>query len=253
MLADINPIGSPFLELQSIDSTNNYAMALIHEGVALHGTAIFASEQIKGKGQRDRHWYSKKGENIILSVIIHPQKFLAPDFFVFSMAMALSVCNFFNKLTNDAIKIKWPNDIYWRDRKAGGILIENVLQGQVWKFAIVGIGLNINQTEFGELQKKAVSLKQITGKHYAPLQLAKELCVELNDQYNAWLTSSKKIISEYKQKLYKVNEKVQLKKDSRVFDAIIKDVTTSGQLVVQHGTEETFDVGEVEWVIREQA
>ena len=145
--------------------------------------------------------------------------------------------------------IKWPNDIYWRDRKAGGILIENVIKGNEWKYAVAGIGLNINQTDFGELNNRAVSLKQITGKSYDPLHLAKELCTCINEVCLNLFNDNKAIVSQYRNLLYKKNERVRLKKDNRVFEAIIKDVTLDGRLVVTTSVEEEFSVGEVEWVL----
>ncbi|MFN1208770.1 biotin--[acetyl-CoA-carboxylase] ligase, partial [Enterococcus lactis] len=83
---------------------------------------------------------------------------------------------FLDKFSQSNILIKWPNDIYFQDRKAGGILIENIINGQLWKWAVVGVGLNINQVQFlGDIESKAVSLKQITGKTFDCFQLAQEL------------------------------------------------------------------------------
>jgi len=243
-----HPIGSPFIELLSVESTNNYAMGLTRAGMAQSGTVVFTHEQTKGKGQRNRQWASQKDMNIAMSIVIEAKN-LPSEIFLLSMMAAVSVQKFFSNYVADDVKIKWPNDIYWRDRKAAGILIENVWQGNEWKFAIIGIGININQTDFGELNSKAVSLKQITGKHFDLVILAKELCNELNKKYQVLLNDSSQIVDEYKLHLYKLNEIVKLKKQNRVFEAVIKDVNTNGQLIVQHGTEERFVVGEVEWVI----
>ena len=89
------------------------------------------------------------------------------------MRGSLPAYDFFNFYAIDETSIKWPNDIYWRDRKAGGILIENILQGKKWKFAIVGIGININQTLFPASLPNPVSLKQITGKTFNVVELGK--------------------------------------------------------------------------------
>jgi len=165
------------------------------------------------------------------------------------MMAAVGVHEFFRNYVAEEIKIKWPNDIYWRDRKAAGILIENVWQGNEWKFAVVGIGVNINQTNFGELGLKAVSLKQITGKDFELIGLAKDLCKILEEKYQLLASDPSLIIEQYKLHLYKLHQKVKLKKDNRVFEAEFKDVNNSGQMVVQHAIEEKFDVGEVEWII----
>jgi BirA family biotin operon repressor/biotin-[acetyl-CoA-carboxylase] ligase len=247
-LSSLNPIGFPFIELPTVDSTNNYAMGLVHAGMAQHGAAVFTHEQTKGRGQRNKNWSSQAKSNIAISIVIEPKGLSSSQVFILSKAIAIGTLNFFNSYAQSDVKIKWPNDIYWRDRKAGGILIDNVFQGSDWKYAIAGIGLNINQTHFGELNK-AVSLKQITGKDFEPLLLAKELCDCLDKAYCNLTTKPQLIASEYHRNLYKLDQKVKLKKESRIFEATIKDVTALGQLIVEHAAEERFDVGEVEWVI----
>lgn len=242
------PIGNPFIELQQVESTNNYATGLAHAGMAQSGTAVFAHDQTKGKGQRHREWQSEAGKNIALTVMFQPPTLALSQSFLLSMATAVGVCNFFSKYAGSETKVKWPNDIYWRDRKAGGILMENIVKGSKWHWAIIGIGLNINQTDFAELGTKAVSLKQITGKNHDPLQLAKELCMYLEDAYTLLRKLRPEIYAQYNSKLYKLNETVRLKQGSRVFDAVIKDVSTLGVLIVESGTEERFNVGDVEWL-----
>ena len=247
-MSSLNPIGFPFIELPTVDSTNNYAMGLVHAGMAQHGAAVFTHEQTKGRGQRNKNWSSQAKSNIAISIVIEPKGLSSSQVFILSKAIAIGTLNFFNSYAQSDVKIKWPNDIYWRDRKAGGILIDNVFQGSDWKYAIAGIGLNINQTHFGELNK-AVSLKQITGKDFEPLLLAKELCDCLDKAYCNLTTKPPLIASEYHRNLYKLDQKVKLKKESRIFEATIKDVTALGQLIVEHAAEERFDVGKVEWVI----
>jgi BirA family biotin operon repressor/biotin-[acetyl-CoA-carboxylase] ligase len=239
----------PFIELLTVESTNNYAMGLARAGMAQHGTAVFTHEQTKGKGQRTKEWVSQKGQNIAMSILIEPTNLQVSELFLLSMVTAIGVRELLANHVGDEIKIKWPNDIYWRDRKAAGILIENVWQGNEWKFAVIGIGINVNQTNFGGLGLKAVSLKQITGKNFEPLNLAKELCGILEEKYQLLLSDPSSIIDQYKSHLYKFNEMIKLKKDNRVFNAKFKDVNNNGQLVVEHAIEEKFGVGEVEWII----
>lgn len=248
-MPSLNPIGFPFTELPAVDSTNNYAMGLVREGMAQHGAAVFAHEQTNGRGQRNKEWLSAKAQNIAITVMIDPKELNTLQPFLLSMMTANAIRQFFNNYVEEDVKIKWPNDIYWRDRKAAGILIENVWQGSEWKFALVGIGININQTHFGELEERAVSLKQITGKDFIPVELAKELCDVLEENYRVLVKTPHFIIENYRLQLYKKNETVKLKKDNRIFGAVVKDVTVNGELVVQHAIEEKFSVGEVEWVM----
>jgi len=248
-LSSLNSIGNLFIELHTVDSTNNYAMGLVHAGMAQHGTAVFAHEQTKGRGQRSKQWLSEANANIALSVILEPQAWSTSQLFVLSKTVATAASNFFNSYATGHVSIKWPNDIYWRDRKAGGILIENVIQGGEWKYAVAGIGFNINQTDFEGLENKAVSLRQITGSKFEPLALAKELCIYVDMQFNKLLQSADEISDEYHQNLYMLGKKVRFKKGARLFEAVVKDVTDLGELVVEHAVEERFEVGEVEWVI----
>jgi BirA family biotin operon repressor/biotin-[acetyl-CoA-carboxylase] ligase len=242
-------VGTPFIELQQVKSTNNYAIGLVHAGMAQHGAAVFAHHQTKGKGQRYKQWQSEANKNIALSIIIRPQGFTLSQSFLISMATAVAVYRFFNNYAGEETKIKWPNDIYWRDRKAAGILIENSIQGTEWKWCVVGIGINMNQTSFDDIATKATSLKQITGKEFEPVLLAKELCNFLGEAYTELALSESSILTAYKNNLFKLNEAVAFKKGPRIFTALVKDVTKNGQLVVQGTIEESFEVGEIEWLI----
>lgn len=267
-----NPIGKPFIKLQSVDSTNKYAMGLVHgnllpdgQSEAQHGIAIFAHEQTAGKGQRGKRWASQKGLNIALSILLNPYPLSVPDQFKLSTCIAVSAWEFFSKYAGDETKIKWPNDIYWRDRKAGGVLIENVIgsldpiaiglgngveKSEAWKWSVVGIGININQTSFPADLPNPVSLKQITGKNYEPLELAKELCFIIEKNYQSLIAGNFMIFfNKYQTHLYKKEEKIKLKKGTRVFETTIKGVSETGQLITQHSIEERFEFGEVEWVL----
>ena len=240
----------PFIQLHSVDSTNNYAMGLVHAAMSQHGTAVFAREHTSGRGQRNREWKSEAGSNIILSIILDLAGLLSSSqMFLLSKMTAVAAADFFNKYAAEGATIKWPNDIYWNDRKAGGILIENVFHGKEWKQAVIGIGININQTGFGELDKKAVSLKQITGKNHNPAELAKELHFLVMEYFELLLKNPSNLISRYKNLLYKREEIIKLKKGNLVFEGVVKDVTDFGDLVIAHPLEERFGVGEVEWVI----
>jgi BirA family biotin operon repressor/biotin-[acetyl-CoA-carboxylase] ligase len=246
-LSSLNPIGTPFIELPTVESTNNYAMGLVHEGVAQHGLAVFTAEQTKGKGQRGREWVSEPGSNMALTVIVKPPRLDGSSLFLFSMAVANACLELIEKYAGEEVSIKWPNDIYWRDRKAAGILIENVWQGNHWKFALVGIGLNVNQTDFGPLGTRAVSLKQITGKNFDAAGLAAELCGLLEQQLHRLNNDPAGVREKYHHSLYCLGKMIRLKKDNRIFEAELIDVSADGRLMVRHAIEESFGVGEAEW------
>jgi BirA family transcriptional regulator, biotin operon repressor / biotin---[acetyl-CoA-carboxylase] ligase len=263
-----------FIELESVDSTNNYAMARAHAGLAIQGDLFFAHEQWAGKGQRGKSWVSNRGENIILSLVLEPVFLPITQQFSLSMAVALAAHDLFAKYAGSQdTTIKWPNDIYWRDRKAGGILIENSFSGDRWVFAIVGIGININQVQFPETAKNPVSLKQITGKAFDAVGLARELGGCLGDRYaqlrgegpeeqlrgeglheQLRAKGAASLPEEYNARLYKLDQSVRFKKDDTVFETIVQGVSATGELRTRDGKnpdapERRFRFGEVEWVM----
>ena len=244
-----------FVLLDSVDSTNNYAMAQVHAALAKHGDAFFAHQQTGGKGQRGKNWHTGNGENIAISIIIEPKQLQVAEQFRLSVAVALGCYDFFSAYAGDETFIKWPNDIYWRDRKAGGVLIENVIgknksDNAVWKYAVVGIGININQTAFSSELKNIVSLKQITGKSFEVIELAKELQAKVLNRID--LLGKKGfdvLLKEYNNFLFKKDCAVKLKKGKIVFDTVIKSVTEKGQLYTIDRVDNFFDFGEVEWLL----
>lgn len=242
------PIGTPFIELQQVESTNNYAMGMVHARMAQHGLCVFAHHQTRGKGQRNRQWHSGAGQNIVLSVVVTPFGLTPAQQFAFSMATALGVYRFFNHYAGSDTAIKWPNDLYWRDRKAGGILIENVIQGHQWPWAVVGMGININQTRFPLLDHRAVSLKQITGKDFEPLTLAMELAAQLQTVYHQLETTPQSIAPAYHQVLYRRGLPTAFRQGNRVFEGVVTGVAPTGELLVQTTLEERFAVGELTWL-----
>lgn len=195
-----------------------------------------------------------------MSIVIDPRPLLISRQFHLNACVAVSVHEFLMKYAGEKTTIKWPNDIYWQDRKAGGILIESgVISRQStvdslqstaskWDWAIVGIGININQTNFPGSLPNPVSLKQITGKDFDPVTLAKEFCSCLDKNYRQLITEGfENIFTTYNANLYKRDQKQRFKKENRVFDAIINGVSPEGKLIVNHDIEEEFDFGEVEW------
>lgn len=244
-----HPVGQPFIILPSVDSTNNYAMGQVQQGLAGHGTAYFAHEQTAGKGQRGKRWLTRPHENIMLSMVIQPSLASAANTFLLSAAVALACYDFYKNYAGEETRIKWPNDLYWRDRKAGGILIENSFRGSEWLFAIAGVGINVNQATFDTSLPNPVSLRQITGNQYDVVELAGELCRAVEWRYQMLATGGQVLLQQYQQAMYKLNETVKLKKENRVFETTILGVSPFGRLITYDSLEQEYDFGEVEWVI----
>ncbi len=248
--APINPLGQPFIELTEVDSSNNYAMQQVKEGRAGHGSAFFAFNQFQGKGRRSKNWQSAPGENIILSVIIDTIAFAGSPPFLLSMAMACGVHQFLFSLTEKNFLIKWPNDIYFNDRKAAGILIENIYRGSTWQWAIVGIGINTNQEQFDPELANPVSLKQITSKRYQPEKAARTLCNFLETAYRQSLSNPEEIIHLYNLFLYKKNEIARFKKNGTTIECQVDSVDKFGQLKIIHPLLDHLQIDEVKWLIQ---
>ena len=241
-------IGQPFMELTVVESTNIYAMDRLQANLAAHGAAFFAHHQTAGKGQHGKTWTDEPGANLALSVILDCSFLFIARQFPLSVMVAVACHDLFNKYATDETFIKWPNDIYWRDRKAGGILIENQIRGNKWQGAIVGIGMNLNQTDFPLSLKNPVSLKQVTGKNFDPVAIAKELCGFLEIRYNQLKNGDFiSLLQYYNQHLYKRGEIARLKMGAIAFNCTIKNVSANGELKVTDGLKDSFRFGEVEW------
>lgn len=253
-------LGEPLIELSSIDSTNIYAISQIMEDKAVSGSCYRADFQTHGKGQQGKVWDSEKGENLLCSYVLSLSSLKkAKELdetgslnaqFGLSVAVSLAVSDFFNALAGEETKIKWPNDLYWRDRKAGGILIENKIRGSAWTWSIIGIGININQTQFNTAQGKPVSLKQITGKSFEINNLVHELSNSLTNRVNEWLLCGfEKMLAEYNERLFMKGQEVKFKTNQVQFSAKVVGVNKEGKLIVNKGIEQSYNFGAITWDI----
>ncbi len=251
---------NPLTVLDRVDSTNNYAMAQVYAGLARHGSAWFAHEQTAGKGQRGNQWLTGKGENIALSVVLAPAPLPVSEQFKLSVAVALACYDFFSRYAGEETAIKWPNDLYWRDRKAGGVLIENIIgsglegansgESGSWKFAVAGIGININQEVFDPSLRSAVSLRQITGRVYDAVALAAALHQGVLDRVQTLYSRPfEELLAEYNQHLFRRNQSARLRKGNIEFETVIREVLADGRLFTSDRIDNYFTFGEVEWVL----
>ena len=243
-------IGQPFVELVTVDSTNIYAMDHLQANLAAHGAVFFAHNQTSGKGQHGKKWLTEPRANIALSVILDCRSLSLGHQFPLSVMVSLAAYDLFAAYAGDETTIKWPNDIYWRDRKAGGVLIETQVRGNIWQAAVAGIGININQTSFSTQVQNPVSLKQITGKDFDTLLLAGELCSYLEKRYQQLQKGGEEaLLIEYNTHLYKKGQDVKLKKGPVVFTGTITGISAKGDLLVKSAITESFRFGEIEWVL----
>ena len=234
-------IGQKIIRLDVVDSTNNYIANLIKLGSIDSGTVIMADDQYAGKGQRDAQWLTGAGENLTFSFFLDDVNLSVDRQFILSQVVALSLSQFLNNIGLDAT-IKWPNDIYIKEKKIAGVLIENQLRGKLIKSAIVGIGLNVNQTEFEGF--KATSTKLETGQNKLPHDLLFSFISAFNVQIKELY--AEKLHQKYLDKLYQHNKVASYKDGQGQFEGKIIDVLQNGKLVIlKDGQEVFYDLKEI--------
>lgn len=223
-------------------------MAMVHKGEGIDGNAVFAIEQVEGKGRRGKEWKANAGENITLSITVEMQWLSTSQQFQLSVAVALACHDFIASLIPAAIRIKWPNDLFINDSKAGGILIENSIKGTLWQWAVIGLGFNINQETFDDYSYPATSFKKVTGIDYDVLKLASQLHKAVLERITTLKEGAfLKLLEEYNQRLYAKGRMVRFKKDNITFETTIKEVSAFGQLITSDVVERTFNFDEVEF------
>lgn len=226
-------VGKVRIDLNTVDSTNNYAKRLLAKSKPFEGTAIFAHYQEKGRGQYGKTWESRKDENLIFSLILYPG-FLKPDrMFLLNQAISLAIRDVIATLATANVCIKWPNDIYCGNRKIAGILIENLISGNDLKHSVVGIGVNVNQTRFSPELSNPASLKLISGKMVNIKKLFGKICIQIEQRYLQLKSARDNIREEYIKHLYQKDELKEYQTVREKFSGKIKGVSTSGELLIE--------------------
>lgn len=243
-------IGSGLIFIKDLDSTNSHASRLIQQEMVPEGTVIHTNYQSAGKGQRGNKWESEDGKNLLLSIVLYPDIIKPSNQFVISMAISLGICDFLNPVINRC-SIKWPNDIYADNDKIAGILIENSVIDDRIMNTVVGIGLNINQTEFPGFFPKPVSLKILTRTDYDTGSCLKQLLGKLDKRYKKLISGKMdEIKKDYISSLYRHNEWHNFKTGSGYLNGRIISVSEAGCLLVEdrQGNKHEFSFKEIEFI-----
>lgn len=239
------------IDIKETDSTNNYLRNELLKNVLEEGTTITTDFQTAGKGQRGNSWESKKGENLLFSTVLYPVMIKANEQFIISQIVSLAIADTLNSYTEN-ITIKWPNDIYWKEKKICGILIENDLLGDRLNQSIIGIGLNINQKEFFSNAPNPISLYQITGIEHDRLQILNDIAERIHHYYTLLKLGKKaEIRNEYKEHLFRKDGYHLFHDGEHEFTARIKDVEDCGLLVLEDekGADRSFAFKEVRYIL----
>ena len=237
--------------LDVVDSTNRYirdeADKLWVDGKEI--VAVTARHQTAGRGQRGNVWSSRDGENLLLSMLVRPGNSLeVANQFLLSQAVAVSL-HAAMKCYGIETRLKWPNDIYVGNRKLAGILVELDYSGDFVEQAIVGIGLNVNQTEFPPMDRVPVSMKMLLGKDIPVEDVLSDVLCIFNRYYSEMRWGCKETISaEYRELLLGLGERHRFSDADGEFTAVIEGVEPAGHLLLRRddGTLSRYAFKEVE-------
>ena len=228
------------IHIEETDSTNRWLKA--------HGEGtmvVVADYQTAGKGCGTNSWESERGKNLTFSMLIHPTDIPASQQFRITEVVSVALCEVLEQYIGD-VSIKWPNDSYMGDKKICGVLIENRLQGNVIVDSIIGIGLNVNQTEFVSDAPNPVSLRQLLGREIDREALLHDFLETLET-----VSSSETTYSAYRNKLFRLGKQAVFSDETGRFEGTIQDVETDGRLLIKDlaGQERRYAFKEVQFVI----
>lgn len=213
-------------------STNDIASDLISKKGVHDGTVVITDHQTAGKGQRGNTWEAEPGKNLTFSIILRPHFLDISEQYFLNIIISISINDLFRQYVPDGLTIKWPNDIYYTDKKLGGILIESSIKNNLIEHVVAGIGLNINQVNFSN--PNAISLSNICNQEFDKEEILSLLLKNIEVRY---LQLKKRdfdgLRKEYHRNLYWVNEKHLFKADT-VFEGEIKGIDERGRLVILH-------------------
>lgn len=240
------------LYIETLESTQNYAQLLLSKNKPIEGTAILTYNQTAGRGQYDNKWHSEPEKNISISFILYPDFLSFKEQFMLSKVVALATRELIAELLNEKVYIKWPNDIIVNNKKLGGILINNSIQGDKWVSSIIGIGLNVNQQNFPDDLPFAISLNQITSKEYS----LEELSIILKDKILYYYGLLKNYEFEKINDMYLENllgfekELIFINSGGEEIKGTIKGVEENGSLIVKTKLgREIFSMKEISLVL----
>ncbi len=219
-------------------STNEYLKTLIKSEELPDGYVVITPNQTHGRGQNGSVWESEPGKNLTFSLLLKPETLPADKLFLVSKCVSLGIIDYLNQIDKAQFQIKWPNDIYYQNKKIAGILIENQLMGSRIKHSICGIGLNVNQNQFSAGVPNPISMLQIFNREF---ELEKTLLGLIN-QINVWMGILEdgfyeKIEEAYLSHLYRNDGYYDFKTpEGTLLHATIVRVDPDGQLILKDTT-----------------
>ncbi len=239
---------------ESIDSTNKLALELINNSPPDEGLVVWADEQTEGKGHSNNLWESEKGKNLTFSLVLKPSVIDPAEQFILTQMISLAIRTLITKFVPDeAVKIKWPNDIYIAYDKVAGILIQNILKGNEIDYSVIGIGLNVNQETFRSDAPNPISLIHYTGASVSVEDVLSKLLIEINTIYSRLGSKNylEKLNKLYLENLYLYKKQGNFREGKNEFKATLEGIGEYGRLKLrlENGKIQLFDFKEVEFVL----
>lgn len=239
-------IGNTIHHFDTLDSTNNYAANVFKKGDIKCGTVILADNQTNGRGQRDNNWYTEPHANLTFSFVISAEKLNSNAILKPILMSSIGLVNFLQR-HNTKAQIKWPNDIMVNNRKIAGILIENFYTGKQLNFCVLGIGLNINQTDFDGLSATSLAIEK--GKSFPLQEILESVIYQLNLAFNSYHHAAyAEVLAVYNSLLWKKDQVVNFTHVANAsrHEGIIRSVDSEGCLHIEvDGEMKFFRNGEV--------
>ncbi len=227
-------IGQYFRHLAEVGSTSDEL--LLEADTLPEGAILLADCQNAGRGQNGRVWQAASGQHLTFSLLLKPQFLPASELYSLNMLIALGLVDALSRFSQENLLLKWPNDIFAACRKLGGMLIETNLQGNYVRQAVIGIGLNINESMREKDGLRAISLYDLTGTTHDRYQLLEQIADCLEHRYLTYQQmGAGNLLMEYQRKLlgYQENRTFQIT-DGAQFKGMIMGVNNAGKLLVRH-------------------
>ena len=236
------------IKLDATDSTNLYLKDLLRDKNVLNNTVVVAKKQLKGRGQMGSTWESEDGKNLTFSILKKFNALHATHQFNLNICVSLAVSDVLQELSIPNVSVKWPNDIMSGPQKICGILIENIMKGQWVQHSIIGIGLNVNQTSFENLDK-AGSLASVTDRIFDLDVLLDKILAKLEYRFQGIEGKTvTQLLPSYERLLFR-KDKPSTFTDAhgKMFMGFIRKISSSGKLVLELEDQifKEFDLKEV--------
>ena len=230
---ETNTLGRNFFYFEEIDSTNSFLLDKKNK-INEDGAVVFSEKQSKGKGRKNRIWYSEKGMNLNFSILITNKYFFGENFNLLnlgvSFAVATSIENLFSLQTN----VKWPNDVLIKGKKTAGILLGANSQGNKIERLVIGIGVNVNQTSFnGDFNYPPTSIRIEAKENIEREKLLAEILNNFENVLLNIISKPSSILEDWRSKCDSIGKRIAVNQDEKILTGIFENIDDNGFLILR--------------------